>query len=139
MVGELMAISLDELKHAQDVWQKLSQDEQDATIARIEARVKDAVRQCVTLVATQGFTRIPATVESITIKDGIKVQLTVSRIDANRHALTDSQGHATSIVLANIEQFTAAPHGHKGESDQLGLELGKIAGNDANKPDAEAA
>lgn len=134
MVGDLMAITLDELKSAYDVWQKLGENEQDEAISRIERRVKEAVTQCVRLVSTQGFTRLPATLEQITIKDGIKAQLSLSKHDASRHELTDAAGGIVTLVLADLSQFVDAPHAHKAEADQLGLALGQIADSDNAKP-----
>lgn len=136
MVGELMACTLDELKHAQDVWQKLSQDEQDNVIERVENRTKTVVAQAVGLIATGGFARIPATLESATVKDGIKVVCTVAKHDNKRHELLDATGSVVHLVLA--ANFTDAPHGHKSEPDQrdLALEgLDKIADSDDAKPE----
>lgn len=134
MIGDIMSITIDELKHAQDVWQKLGEAEQDDVIERVERRVKDTVTQCVRMIATQGFTRIPATLEQLTIKDGIKAQLSISKADAARHELTDAQGSVVTLVLADVSQFIDAPHGHKAEADQLGLALDKIAGSENAKP-----
>ena len=139
MLGELMACTLDELKHAQDAWQKLSQDEQDRTIERVQNRVKNAVTQAVGLIATGGYARIPATLESATIKDGIKVVCQVAKHDAKRHELLDATGSVVHLVLA--ANFVDAPHGHKSEPEQGDLALnalGDIANSDDSKPEDDS-
>lgn len=135
----LMQITLDELKHAQDVWPKLSEAEQDQTLERLDKRVTDATRQAIELFATSGIARVKATMESIAIKDGIKAVLSLSRFDTQRHEVVDAQGQTVYIVLANPEQFTDAPHEHKPDADQNALDLqhrlDDIAGSDDAQPE----
>lgn len=121
--GELMAITLDELKAASDVWHKLGEQEQDEVIERIEKRVRDAVMQTIHLLSSHGFARVPAALESVTVKDGIKAVAIVSRTDAARHELIDAQGSVVTLVIADLSQFTDSPHEHKAEPDQSELRL----------------
>lgn len=141
VVGDLMGLTLDELRNAQDVWQKLSEDEQDNVIHRVEARVKAAVTTVVRMISAQGFTRVPAKIESITIKDGMKAVLLPLSIGEDRHALIDAQGTTVTIVLANIDRFVDAPHEHKAEPVQRDLALEGLKrvgkGKDAKPGDAE--
>ena len=121
MLGDLMSLTLDELKHAQDAWQKLSEADQDATIDRIEARTRQAIVSAVRMIATQGFVRLPATLESVTVKDSIKATLSIAKTDPSRHELFDATGCVLTVVLADISQFVEKPHGHKGDPAQLDL------------------
>lgn len=138
MVNDLMSITLDELKAAGDVWHRLGETEQDEAIARIEKRVKDAIRECVELFATSGFARVPAKLDAITIKGAIKVALSVNALphSAEAHELFQAQGSSCVIVLADPSDFMQS-HDHKPDADQLGLALGGIAGSDEAQPDAE--
>ena len=126
MHGDLMAIVLDELKAAPAVWQKLGEVEQDAVIDRVKRRTGEAIRCCVELVAMQGFTRIPAKVESVTVKDGIKAVLTLSQFAPARHELVDAQGQTAYIVLADTDAFAGGTEEHKAEPDQGALTLDAI-------------
>lgn len=138
VVGDLMALTLDELKHAQDVWQKLSEDEQDDAIRRVEQRVKAAVTTVVRMISAQGFTRVPAKIESITIKDGMKAVLLPLAISEDKHALIDAQGQTVTIVLADVSKFVDAPHDHKAEPVQRDLALDglkKVGKSKKAKPD----
>lgn len=126
---ELMAITLDELKAAVDVWHLVPEQEQDEVINRIERRVHDAVVQTIRLISGHGFTRIPASIESITIKDGIKLAATVSRTDAARHDLIDAQGSIITLVIADLSEFTDSPHSHAADPDQGELRLEKQVGD----------
>ena len=138
MLGDLMSLTLDELKHAQDCWPRLSQDEQDRVIERIEARTREAITHAVRIVATSGFVRLPATLESITVKDSIKAVLSLPKSDPNRHELFDRAGHVLTVVLADVSQLVT-PHGHKGESPQLDLLVDGKLRDLGDEPDAKAA
>jgi hypothetical protein len=119
--GELMAITLDELKAARDVWQKLSEDDQDGVIERVEKRCRDAVTQTIRLLSSHGFARVPAALEQLTVKDGIKAVAVVAKTDPARHELIDAQGSIVTLVIADLSQFTDAPHGHKAEPNQTDI------------------
>ena len=60
MLGDLTKTIVDELKVMPDVCQKLSQSKQDGVIERVEKRVREAVRVCVELIASNGRSTIPA-------------------------------------------------------------------------------
>ncbi len=139
--GELMAITLDELKAADDVWHKISQDDQDGVIERIEKRVRNAVTQTIRLLSSHGFARVPAKLDSLTVKDGIKAVASVSMTDPSRHELIDATGSIVTLVIADLSQFTESPHGHKAEPDQSELrlqqELGGIFDKARNEADGE--
>lgn len=126
MVGDLMALVTDELKNAPDVWQKLGEVEQQQMIDRIRTRVQTAVGECVRIIATEDFTRIRASIDSIAVKDGIKAVLTLSRHDPKRHDLVDAQGSGVFIVLADAEAFGGGAFDVKPDPDQQALTLNEI-------------
>lgn len=137
MHGDLMKIVLDELKAAPDVWQKLSEVEQDDVIERVKRRTGEVIADCVQLIATRGFTRIAAKVESVTVKDGIKAVLTLSQFASARHELVDAQGQTAYIVLADTDAFAGGTEAHQAEPNQGALvldavqKIGKKAADDA--------
>jgi hypothetical protein len=126
MHGDLMAIVFDEMKAMPDVWQKLGEREQQDVIDRVTARTGEAIEDCVRIIATQGFTRIKASVESVTVKDGIKAQFALSKFDPARHDLMDAQGSTVYIVLADPDAFAGGQEKIKAEPDQGALVLDAI-------------
>lgn len=140
MHGDLMAIVIDEMKALPDVWQKLGESEQRDLIGRVRERTRHAIEDCVRIVATQGFTRIKASVESVTVKDGIKAQFALSKFDAARHDLIDAQGSTVFIVLADPEAFAGGTEKVKADPDQGALVLDAIEKAGRGKEgDGEAA
>lgn len=123
LLGDLMQLVIDELKAAPDVWQKLSEHKQDALIHRVEQRTREAVRQVVEMIASNGRTAIPATLEQVTVKDGIKGVITVSKTDPSRHDLTDAVGRAVMIVVADPSEFNGGAGAVQADKDQPELPL----------------
>ncbi len=108
MLGDLMQLVIDELKAAPDIWPKLGERWQHDVIDRTRQRVEDAVRQCVHIIASDHRPTIVATVESVTVKDGIKAVLTLLTLpksDRQRHELFDSAGRSCLIVVGGAEDY----------------------------------
>lgn len=138
MLRDLMAVTLDELRQGNHLWHQLTIEEQDAAIARIDKRCRAVILHALRHLSSAGFVRLHAVLDSITVKDSIKVQLTVPKSDPARHELYDSGGEVVSIVLAEPEAFMGA-HGFKAEGPQLDLilrdALDSIAGLDCSRPE----
>ena len=121
MVHDLMTMSINELKAASGCWAKMPEQEQEEIIERLERQVKSTVQEALHLISSGGFVRIPATFDSMTVKDGLKVQLSLGRTEKNRHALLDCQGGVVTIVLANASEFIEQPHGIRADPQQPDL------------------
>lgn len=106
MLGDLVTLVIDEMKAAPDVWQKLSERQQDDVIYRARCRCEDAVRQAVHFIYSEGRTVITADLEQLTAKDGIKAVLTLNRHDENRHELLDSVGKPVLVIVGDASEFT---------------------------------
>ena len=65
MVGDLMKITLDELKLIDKPWQTLSYFQQDDIISRVQNQAQDAVRQAVQILGSGGMVRVPVQLESL--------------------------------------------------------------------------
>ena len=139
MHGDLVNAVLDELRHAQDVWQKLGEVEQQEVIDRVRNRTRSLIEQCVQLIAIQGFTRLRAKLDAITVKDGLKAVLTLSQYSESRHELIDAQGTTVFIVLADADVFIGSTDGIKADPDQGALVLNEVEkiGRKTKKPDAD--
>lgn len=123
MLGDLMQSIIDEMKAMPDVWPKLSESKQDQVIYRVECMSRRVVGKAVEIIAADARPSIAAVVESVTVKDGIKAVLTVSRTSSQRHELVDAQGSAVMIVIADAEPYTGGEK-PKSERDQGTLPLG---------------
>lgn len=121
MLGDLMQVCLDEIKAAPDVWPKLSQERQEDVIERVQNRVSTAVRGAVEILAAKGRIAIAATLEQVTVKDGIKAVVTLSRSDARRHDLIDACGQNLLLVVADATENMGGANAHKPDPDQPGL------------------
>jgi len=72
MLRDLMAGAINELKAASDCWAKMTEEERDGIIDRLDSQVQKAVHDAVHLISSRGFVRIPATLDSLVGKDGLE-------------------------------------------------------------------
>ena len=108
LTGDLRDFVLDRLRYEQNKapWHKRSEGEQRETVHGVETAVRQAVTTAVELIASHGRKVIKATIEQVTIKDGIKAILTMSKFDENRHILVDAQGGTVLVVVADPDVFS---------------------------------
>lgn len=123
MLGDFMSLLLQELKVLQEPWQKLSQDEQDDIIHRVEASTRQFITKAVKTIASDDQPIIAATLESVTVKDGYKVVAKVLKGNALAHHLVDAQGEGIAIVIVGAEAYMGGADAHQGEPDQRGLDV----------------
>lgn len=118
MSGDLLAALVDEIRNAPDVWQKMSEFDQEDVILRLTSRVQDNVRQAVEIIASSNRPTIVATVESVTVKEGIKAVLTLQKHDAHRHELVDAAGQSVLLIVAGASEFYGGVDQVKADPDQ---------------------
>lgn len=133
LLGDLMLVVVDELKAARDVWQRLSQDEQDEAIERLKRRLTETVRECVRIISSGDRPTIPAQVVQVVFKDGIKATLALSKGNSRRHDLADSVGAQVLVVVPDHVDYEGGTDQVKSEPDQRNLDL-----DGDGKPDDEA-
>lgn len=122
--ADLLQALVQEVKLLPDVWPKLSQTKQDDVIERLRKRVIHNVQMATHLIASDGRVTVVAELEQITVKDGIKAVLTMSKNDPNRHGLIDCQGKTVLIALADAEAHMGEVAAVRGEEDQRAMDLG---------------
>ena len=105
------------------LWQKLSEEKQAEQIDRVTVGIRHAVIRAVEIVSSNNLPRIVAKVESITIKDGIKAVMQLSKQDPNRNALADSQGLSAIIVVTEAADFLGEGEKPQADKDQPALPL----------------
>ncbi|MFL0802557.1 MAG: hypothetical protein K6L81_02495 [Agarilytica sp.] len=122
MLGDLMELVVDELKAQQDVWQKLSESNQTYAINRVEARCREAVTQCVTLIASNKLPVLSAIVDQVTFKDGCKAVLKPKHGPLGLD-LAEKVGSEVLLILASSSEFLGDEGKPKPEADQPDLPL----------------
>lgn len=128
LTGDLRDFILDRLRHEQSKrpWHERSEADQRDTVHQVEAAVERVVRKAVELIAAQGLKTMRATLESITVKDGLKATLSMSKFDEERHKLIDSQGQTVLVVVADPEAFTGERDPVEIKPDQPELSEGVV-------------
>lgn len=108
LTGDMRDFILDRLKHegSKRPWHERSEGDQRDVVHQVEVACEEMVRKCVEIIAAQGLRTIKATLDKITIKDGIKGEVSCSKFDEARHLLCDAQGKTVLIVVADPAEFT---------------------------------
>ena len=122
--ADLLQALVQEVKLLPDVWPKMSKAKQDDVIERLRKRVVHNVQMATHLIASDGRVTVVAELEQITVKDGIKAVLTMSKNDPNRHGLIDCQGKTVLIALADAEAHMGEVAAVRGEEDKRAMDLG---------------
>jgi ribosome modulation factor len=129
---DLLEALVQEVRLLPDVWPKLSKAKQDDVIERLRKRVIHSVQTAVHLIASDGRVTIVGELEQVTVKDGIKAVLQMSKNDPNRHALIDAQGKSVLVAVADAEDHMGDVAAVRGEEDQRAMDLGHEYNPDAD-------
>jgi len=121
MLGDLMSCIVDELRHSERHWSELSEDDQRQVIYRIESRVRANVKQAVEIIASADRPTIVATVEQVTVKDGIKAVLTLPKSDGQRHELFDAAGRSVLLIVGGASEYMGGADQVQPDPDQRSL------------------
>lgn len=138
LTGDLRDFILDRLRHEQDKrpWDKRSEAEQRDTVHRVESAVREMVGKAIEVLAAGGRRTIRATLDQVTVKDGIVGKLVMMKSDPLRHQLFDSVGNAVLIVVADPEEYTGERAAVAIAPDQGDIERIAKAGVVHSEPDA---
>lgn len=123
MAGDLIAATIDELKAAPNVWQKMSQKQQQEVIERVTNRVQHNISQAVSIMASEARPVIRAKLAQVTVKDELKAVVLVSKHHPHRHEFIDSSSQEILVVLLNTEQFFGGVGELQADPDQPELRL----------------
>lgn len=98
---------LDYLKHesGNGRWTERTEAEQRGTINRTEAFCRQSIREIVRAIAADGRKVMIGKLEQVTVKDGLKAVLQLSRSDEQRHHLVDAQGSEIMVVVSDAADF----------------------------------
>ncbi|WP_191057787.1 hypothetical protein [Geminicoccus harenae] len=105
LLGDLRDAVLQEIKAADGrPWAMLGEKAQRAMVERVEARLFVSIRAAVRIMAAREWPVVIADVESVTIKDGLKIVAKASATQANVEALAFGTGSAL-IVRADAADY----------------------------------
>lgn len=114
----LLKALLNEIRQLPKPWEETPEREQEVVIDRLRRAIDSSVRSLVRVIAGGSFPHIPATVESVAFKDGVKAVLTLSKGHDGTHALADATGGQAMVVLANAQEFLEGMERIQAENDQ---------------------
>lgn len=110
LTGDVRDIILNDLKNLKTSrpWNERSQGEQEMMVTHVTFIAAHVVARVVEIVAAGGRKTIKAMLGQLTVKDGIKAVLEISKYDEQRHELMDIVGSPVLIVLADPAQYEGA-------------------------------
>ncbi len=103
--GDIRDFLVDRIKQLPKTWPEMLAEEQREIIDSAIMAANDIVRRAVHIIAKDGRPTITAQCEQVTVKDGIKAVVSLSKSDPLRHALADSQGQSILIVVVDAENY----------------------------------
>lgn len=121
----LMKAVFEEISQLRTVWVVTPQGMQQEILDRLRAKVDDAVKNAVRRIASGGFQSAPVQLESMTIKDEVKVSLTLAKGSEVVHAFADRVGSPAVVVFIDPDQYLAAAGAITAQADQGSLPLGE--------------
>jgi hypothetical protein len=104
LTGDMRDHVLDIMKHAPNVWQKMSEAQQRDAVINIEERVESVIKEAVSLISSRcNQSVIQAQVEKVENgKDNIKTVLKVQKSCEYRHELFDAQGDVVLLTVTEV-------------------------------------
>ena len=121
MGHDLVAAMLSELRGMPEHWAKLNAELQQKIIERLKEKTREAVDKAVTLLMRADFQAVPAKLNFVNRKDGIRAGITVNGDAVCRHALFDAAGGQVLVVIADPRRWTERMDEIKAKDDQLEL------------------
>lgn len=86
-------------------WKKLPEAKQRDLASGAEAIAKDVVRKSAEIIAARGFPAIHGQLQSVMVRDGLRLVVTVSKSVDCRRDLMDKQGGAITLVLSDTSEY----------------------------------
>lgn len=124
LIGErLLKALFEEITQLRTPWAITPQQMQAEVIDRLRSQVENAVRTAVSGIAAAGFTYAPVRLDSLTVKEGAKATLLLSRGTEAMHVFADQVGSSAIIVFADPKDYTENMDSIRAQADQNALPL----------------
>lgn len=121
MGRDLVAALLEEVRGMPDHWAKIDSTRQQKIIENLKDKTRRAIDQALTLMMRSEFQAVPAKLEFVNRKEGIRAGLTVKGDAVCRHALFDASGTQVLVIIADPKQWTARMDEIMAKDDQPDL------------------
>ena len=107
LTGDIRDIILNDMKERKTSlpWNMRPEAAQQDAIDQVTRMAQSVVERCVKIVAAGGRRVIHAHLAKVTVKDGIKAELELSKSDEQRHQLMDSVGASVLVVITDAEIY----------------------------------
>lgn len=122
LVGDMRDALLDRIRNMKKPWQQMTESEQQDVVLHMSDIAKHLTRRAVELIAQNGRETINATVESVTVKGGLKVVVKAHKTRETVAALSDAEGHPILLVAASSLAFDGERGPAETDPDQGDLE-----------------
>lgn len=128
LTGDIRDTMLEWFRHRPKPWQQMSEAEQRNLAQEADHKARALVGKAVRLIAGDGRNVVTATLDQVTVKNGIKAALSIDRHSEHRHDLVDAQGKVVLLMVADDKPYQGERRPVQVDRDQPGLPLG--GGND---------
>ena len=125
MSYELLSALIMQVRMLPKPWDQMPKAKQDEVIDSFKKTIRTAVNEAVKLIASNDRVTIEGDLEQVTIKDGVKAQITVSKNAENLSELFEAVGSPVLIVCADNPVYDRGLDDVEGEDDQRALDLGQ--------------
>lgn len=122
LLGDLRDALLDRLRNMPKPWAKMSEDEQREQANGCERVAEHLVNEATRIIASKGFPSINGKLVKAQVKDGMQLQIDVSRHDQQRLTIIDSVGGVVLLVIPQPDMFMGEKEPPKTSLDEkMGL------------------
>lgn len=118
---DLLQMLIDEFKGIRKGWDQLNNFEQDQILDRLRSRVRLIISEGLYVLFRGQYPACPATLESITVKQGLQVRLKVAKGARSWHEVIEAEGSQVLLVMADPEQFAERMDEIRAHADQNDL------------------
>ncbi len=134
-LGDLMCWMVEQFRDLPKPWDSMSENEQDDWLARCEAQGGHLIREIINLVTSQGLVTLPAVVEQVVFKDGVKAVLKIAGRTEGVHDLADQEGQIVNVLICDTSHLTESKEGMpQAASNQGSLDMGDDETDIENDP-----
>jgi len=105
LVGDLRDAMLGRIRAMKKPWEQMNESEQRDTVEQFTNASKHLTQRAVELIAKNGRNTINATLESFTVKDGVKCVIKAPTTEEAILQLTHAQGHPILLVASASAQY----------------------------------
>lgn len=121
---DLLEVMLDQMRKRQVAFTKLSEQEQDAVIAEMQAGLKTAVSLASRVINAQGVETVRAKLKALKIDGKLTATMIIEGDEPNRHVLTDKAHDKSDILIVLYpNSYSEGMSAFQGEKDQKELVL----------------